>query len=363
MTIKGRAAVLVDDFKFEIRELPVPPIEDDGILVKVSACGLCGSDLHVWRGEIKLHNYILGHELTGRVHSLGKRVRTDSHDRPLKEGDRVIFTYFSPCHRCYQCTRGEFTNCLYNFRGMKSVAEYPYAHGGYSDYYYIKPGTFVFKMDTKLSDEALTPINCAAGTVMEGIERAQLRPGDAVVVQGAGGLGLYAVAAAKARGAGLVISIDGQAPRLELAKKVGADHTININEVKDAKDRVARVKELVGYRTGADAVVEVVGYPAVVPEGLEMLRPGGRYIEIGCIFKNSFVNVDFNRILHGIKYIVPVSYYSPWLLPAAVMMLEQGSPLANLGSHTFSLDNINEAFKKSEWKDTKTEVIRSIVKP
>ncbi|MBM3945088.1 MAG: hypothetical protein FJ317_06320, partial [SAR202 cluster bacterium] len=104
LAIKGRAAVLVDDFKFEIRELPAPPVEEDGILVKVTACGLCGSDLHVWRGEIKAHNYILGHELTGRVHSLGKKVKTDSHNVPLKEGDRVIFSYFTPCHRCYQCT-------------------------------------------------------------------------------------------------------------------------------------------------------------------------------------------------------------------------------------------------------------------
>lgn len=363
MTITGRAAVLVDDFKFEIREYPTPPVEDDGILVKVSAGGLCGSDLHIWRGELPLHNYILGHEVTGIVHSMGKKVSTDSHNRPLKEGDRVIFTYFTPCHRCYHCTRGEFTNCMANFQGMKSVDEYPYCHGGYADYYYVNPGTFIFKVDSQLSDEALTPVNCAAGTVMEGIERAQLRPGDAVVVQGAGGLGLYAVAAARERGAGLIISIDGQAPRLELAKKVGADHTININDLPNAEDRIARVKELVGFRTGADAVVEVVGYPAVVPEGLEMLRLGGKYIEVGCIFQGSFVNVDFNRILHGIKYIVPVSFYSPWLLPAAVRMLERGSPLADLGSHSFSLDNINEAFQQSEWKDTKTEVIRSIVKP
>jgi D-arabinose 1-dehydrogenase-like Zn-dependent alcohol dehydrogenase len=353
----------VDDFKFDIREYPAPPVEPDGILIKVTACGLCGSDLHVWRGEIKLHNYILGHELVGRVHSLGKNIKTDNYARPLKEGDRVIFTYFSPCHRCYHCTRGLYTDCPTNFKGFKNVIDYPYANGGYADYYYLKPGTFVFKVDSKLSDDALTPVNCAAGTVMEGIERATLRPDDAVVVQGAGGLGLYAVAAAKARGAGVIISIDGQAPRLELAKQCGATHTIDITEIKDPAARVARVKEIVGYRTGADAVVEVVGYPAVVPEGLEMLRPGGKYIEIGCIFKNSMVNVDFNRILHGIKYIVPVSYYSPWLLPSAVDMLERGSPLTKLMSHTFSLDKINDAFQASEWKDRKTQVIRSIVKP
>ena len=103
MAERGRAAALVDDYKFEIREYPTPEVEPEGILVKVTGCGVCGSDLHIWRGEIKLHGYITGHELVGRVHSMGSKVSTDYLQKPLKEGDRVIFTYFTPCHRCYNC--------------------------------------------------------------------------------------------------------------------------------------------------------------------------------------------------------------------------------------------------------------------
>lgn len=369
MPERGRAAVLVDDYTFEIRELPTPEVEPEGILIRVTGCGVCGSDLHLWRGDIKLHGFIHGHELVGRVHSMGSGVSTDYLQQPLKEGDRVIFTYFTPCHRCYTCIRGEYTDCAFNFQMFKSVEEYPYCHGGYADYYYLRPGTFVFRVDSDLSDEALTSVNCAAGTVMEGIERSNLQAGHAIVFQGAGGLGLYGIAYARERGAGPIIAIDGQQPRLELAKQCGADYTININEITDPGDRIERVKELVGGgRSGADTVVEVVGFPGVVPEGLEMLRPGGRYIEIGNISAKSMVEIDINRVLHGIKYIIPVSFYSPRLLPAALEMLERTRdryPLVDLMSHSFDLEDINKAFETSEWfgKDRKTPVTRAVVKP
>jgi threonine dehydrogenase-like Zn-dependent dehydrogenase len=177
------------------------------------------------------------------------------------------------------------------------------------------------------------------------------------------------MAYARERGAGPIIAIDGQKPRLDLALQCGADYVIDINEMPDPQDRIARVKELVGGgRSGADTVVEVVGFPSVVPEGLEMLRPGGRYIEIGNISAKSMVEIDINRVLHGIQYIVPVSFYSPQLLPAALDMLERTKdryPLVDLMSHTFSLEDINKAFEASEWfgKDRKTTVTRAVVVP
>jgi D-arabinose 1-dehydrogenase-like Zn-dependent alcohol dehydrogenase len=370
MAERGRAAVLVADRKFEIREFPTPEVDPEGILVSVTGGGVCGSDLHIWRGEIKMHNFILGHELVGRVHSLGKNVSTDYLQKPLKEGDRVVFSYWTPCHRCYHCIRGQYTDCLYNFQGFKSIEDYPYCHGGFADYYYLQPGTFVFKVESdELSDEVLTSVNCAAGTVMEGIERSNIEGGDAIVFQGAGGLGMYGITYARERGAGVIIAIDGQQPRLDLALQCGADYTININEIPDPEDRVAKVKELVGGgRSGADTVVEVVGYPGVVPEGLEMLRPGGKYVEIGCIWPNAMATIDMEKVLHGIRHIVPVSFYRPQLIPAAIEMLERTKdkyPLTNLMSHTFSLEDINKAFELSEWSgtDRKTAVTRAIIKP
>ena len=374
MTLTGKAAVLLEPFKFELREYPAPPVEPDGILISVSAAGVCGSDLHMWRGDRlmtdrngKRAGFIQGHELVGRVHTLGSNISTDHLGRSLKEGDRVIFSYYTPCHRCYHCIRGEFTDCPANFTGRRSVEEFPYCHGGFADYYYLKPGTFVFKVGDTLSDEALTPINCAMVTVMAALERSRMRTGDAVVIQGAGGLGLYATLYAREKGAGLIITIDGQEPRLELARQCGADHTINVNVTKDAQERVQQVKDLCGPRGGADVVVEVAGFPQVVPEGLEMVRPGGTYVEVGNVIPGSNVEVDFNRILHGIKYVVPTSFYEPWLLPVAVDLLERTKdryPLAGLVSHSFPLEDINEAFRQSEWlREGGTPVVRSVLTP
>ena len=374
MVLTGKAAVLVEPFKFELREYPVPPVEPGGILIKVSAAGLCGSDLHLWRGDIIVKDssgqpepFVTGHEIIGRVHSLGQGVSTDYLARPLKEGDRVVFSYYTPCHRCYHCIRGEYTDCPANFGGLKSVNEYPYCNGGFAEYYYLKPGTFVFKVEDGFSDEVLTPVNCAMATVMAALERSRMRTGDAVVIQGAGGLGLYAALYAREKGAGLIISIDGQSARLDLAKQCGADYTINVNKVKDSAERIERVKELCGPRNGADVVVEVAGFPQVVVEGLEMVRPGGTYVEVGNISSPSIVEVDFNRILHGIKYIVPTSFYEPWLLPVGLEILERTKdryPITKIVSHSFALDDISEAFRESEWLGNEdTPVIRSVIRP
>ena len=337
----GKAAVFVDAHHFEMTELPTPPVEPGGVLVKITSAGICGSDLHYWRGEMKPilsgapGPVILGHEMTGVVHTLGDGVTTDSMGRPLKEGDRIVYTYFYPCRRCYICLRGELNNCPNRFRFRASIEEYPYCSGGFAEYYYLNPGHFVFKVPDKLSDESVTAANCAVPQVIYGLNQANVRLGDSVVIQGAGGLGIYAAAAANEMGAGQVISIDGQSSRLELAQRCGADHTININEHTTPDSRVERVKELTDGR-GADVVLEVVGYPEVVPEGLAMLRRGGTFVEIGNIWADSNVTLDMSKILWGVTRIVPTAHYDPYTLPVALDFLVRTLdkyPLTQVMSH------------------------------
>src|SRR4029079_5078215 len=131
-------------------------------------------------------------------------------------------------------------------------------------------------------DEAIAPVNCALCQVLHGLEYADMKFGDVVVIQGAGGLGTYAPVIAAEKGASKVISIDAQAPRLELARQCGATDVIDLNELPTPEARVQRVKDLTDGR-GADVVVEVVGLAAATVEGLDMVRFNGKFIDIGNI--------------------------------------------------------------------------------
>jgi D-arabinose 1-dehydrogenase-like Zn-dependent alcohol dehydrogenase len=116
MATTGKAAVFFGPGKpFEIRELKLPELEPDAVLIKVSLANVCGSDLHFWRGDAPLRlpddGWIFGHEMMGRVAKLGKNVKTDSLGRPLREGDRVAYTYFYPCGRCYVCLNKQPAAC------------------------------------------------------------------------------------------------------------------------------------------------------------------------------------------------------------------------------------------------------------
>jgi L-iditol 2-dehydrogenase len=370
---KGRAAVFVGPRHFEMIELPPVSVGPGGIRVKILAGGICGSDLHFWRGEIepiltgKQGPVILGHEMAGVVDTLGPDISTDSMGRPLKEGDRVVFTYFFPCRRCYNCLRGELNHCPTRFRFRASIEEFPYCNGGFAEYYYLFPGHFVFKVPDELPDAAAAAVNCAAAQVVYGLRQADMRLGDHVVIQGAGGLGINAAAAAKEMGAASVIAIDGVPSRLQLARKCGADQTIDINEYETSEARIERVKELTEGR-GADVVMEVVGYPQVVPEGIAMTRKGGAFVEIGNIWPNSNVTLDVSKVLWGQVRIIPATHYDPYILPVTVDMLTRTRdkyPLTSVMSHSFPLEQIGEAFEAAEWagKAEGTAVIRAMVAP
>ncbi len=369
----GKAAIFVEPYRFEITDLPTREVEPGAVLVNVTSAGVCGSDLHYWRGEMKPKitgrpgPVILGHEMTGVVHTLGSGVSTDSMGRPLSEGDRVVFTYFFPCGRCYVCLRGELNHCPHRFRFRASVEEDPYCSGGFAEYYYLHPGHYVFRVPDELPDEAVTAANCAVSQVIYGLQIGGARMGDSVVIQGAGGLGLYATAAARDMGAARVITIDGIAPRLDMARRCGADHVIDINEYATPEARIERVKELTGG-WGADVCLEVVGYPQVVAEGLQMLRPGGALVEIGNIWENSNVTLDLSKVIWGQTRIIPAAHYHPQALPAALDFLVRTRdryPLTSVMSHSYPLERIGEAFEQSEWlgKSEDTAITRAFVAP
>jgi threonine dehydrogenase-like Zn-dependent dehydrogenase len=171
------------------------------------------------------------------------------------------------------------------------------------------------------------------------------------VVQGAGGLGLNLIAAARDMGASTIIAVDAIPGRLELAKEFGADHTISIREFPSAADRIAAVRELTnGY--GASHVADVAGVRGVIEEGIEMLGPGGCYLEIGSIVPGFAFPMDpLVACQRGLRFI-GFFQYDTRLLPRALNFVQRTRdrvPWDRVISHTFPLDEINDAFARAEW--------------
>jgi threonine dehydrogenase-like Zn-dependent dehydrogenase len=363
----GRIAVLrAYGGDFELREYPVPDPEPGAILVRLTRAGICGSDLHIWRGEMKEiygalpRDLTFGHEMCGRVERLGAGVTTDSAGQPLREGDRITFAYFFPCGRCRVCQRDEMGSCPRKTRPNRVAGTPPYFNNAYGEFYYLRPNHHAYRIPAEISDTAATPANCALAQVLYGLTRAGLSFGDAVVVQGAGGLGLNAVAVARDMGADRIIVLDRIPERLELARAFGADHALSLGDLSTAEKRIQAVMDLTGG-FGADVVADFVGYPEVLPEGLRMLRSGGSYLEVGSIAPGNVFSYDATALVRGNTRLVATSNYSPWALAEALAFLRRNLtrfPFDRLVSHVYPLERISEAFHEADWMQRGGEGLR-----
>ena len=227
----------------------------------------------------------------------------------------------------------------------------PYFNNAYGDYYYLRPGAAVFRIPDEISDDIATPANCALAQVLYGLTRAGLRQGDTAVIQGAGGLGLNAIAVACDMGADRVIVLDRIAARLELARDFGADHTLSLVDLTTPERRIQAVMDLTGG-FGADIVADFVGYPEVVPEGIRMLRSGGCYLEVGSIAPGNVFSYDATALVRANTRLVATSNYSPWALAQALAFVRRNLgrfPFDRLVSHVFPLERITEAFQQADW--------------
>jgi threonine dehydrogenase-like Zn-dependent dehydrogenase len=353
----------------ELTEYEVPDPGPDELLVRIKLASICGSDLHMWRGEVPWFQKapgIQGHEMSGHVEKLGANRTTDTLGRPLKEGDRVAYAYFIPCGQCWACLGGT-TGCPNRYRTRNTVTadQPPHFLGAYAEYYLIKANQWVFKVPNGLSDDLVAPINCALSQVIYGLNQIGVWLGDTVVVQGAGGLGIYACGVAKDMGAGRVIAIDSIPARLALARRFGADETINLRELPSSEQRVQRVKDLTDG-VGADVCVEVVGIAGVVQEGIEMTRVGGRYLWMGNIVPGMEAEIVPHDVVRQPKTIRGVLAYDRWVLPRAldwVNRTQHKYPFHELVGASFPLEQINEAFEQAEWSAGKGSVARTVIVP
>ncbi len=353
MSSTNRAALFYEPGRpFEIAEFPIPEPRPGGLTLKITRTNICGSELHIWRGDGRLgqvvtpEGRILGHEATGSVYALGDDVMTDWNGAPLAEGDRLAFQYFRPCGRCRNCMRGLSEACRQSFSIQRGeLTQWPYTRGTFSDYLYLHPGQAIFKVPDNVTDTMVVSANCALAQVIMGLERVNVEMGDRVVIQGCGGLGVYACAIAKERGAEMVIAIDSIPERLELARQMGADEVIDISEITDSRARINAVKDLTDG-DGADVVAELVGAAEVINEGLRMLNWGGRYLEIGVFFTGTSFDCDPGRLTAQNQRIEAVASYDAVSLQRAIEFLSRNAERLPLDEvvQDYALEDINQAF-------------------
>ncbi|MCJ7719987.1 MAG: alcohol dehydrogenase catalytic domain-containing protein, partial [Candidatus Hadarchaeum sp.] len=248
-----KAAVITKPNEIEIQNFSKPKVADDAILVKIKACGVCGTDVHIFRGHQKTTPFPLipGHEFSGVVEELGKNANESLvvHSGELAEGDVVTVVPGLPCGRCYYCKNMPHYPNLCTSRlvygGSRTSKNPPHLYGGFAEYIYIEPQSWVYKLPNGMPFEVGALAEPMA-VATRALERAGKGFGivTTVLVQGAGPIGLLAIAAAKVAGAGEVIVIDRVDQRLRMAKRMGADEVVDMREFKTPQERIKRVLEL-----------------------------------------------------------------------------------------------------------------------
>jgi len=344
---EGRLAVYAaPNAPFHIDAYPLRAPEAGEVLVRIRMATICRSDIHSYQGHRPNPcPGVLGHEIIGVIEALGEGVELDMRGDPLRIGDRITWSeYFIP-------GRNYFTEVLdlpqksrgVDKYGHMAVSQGPHHHGGFGEYCYILPQSWILRLPDALTDEEATPLNCGVATMIAVTEAAGIRIGQTVVIQGLGLLGLYGAAIAKARGARAVIGIDTVAERRERAYKFGVD--LALDPTIAAADLLYAVREICRPE-GADVVIEVCGVPDVIPLGMEMLRIGGTYVLGGVVNPQALVTLDANLLLRKMLTLRGVHNYHPRNLIEAldfVVANRTRFPFHELVDGKYPLDRVGDA--------------------
>ncbi|MDX2037996.1 MAG: zinc-binding dehydrogenase [Isosphaeraceae bacterium] len=288
-----------------------------GLLARVAACTLCGSDLHSVEGRRTVAvPTILGHEILGVVEAFGEgAARTDAAGDELREGDRITWAIVAACGACVFCERGLPQKCEYQTKyGHERIRPGLELTGGLADRVQLVPGTAIFRVPEHLPDEVACPANCATATVAAAFEAAGPVEGRDVLILGAGMLGITAVACARASGARTVIACDRDAARAETAARFGADAVASPETLTETIARTTSGR-------GIDAAIELTGAPESFEAALAAARVGGSIVLVGSVFPSRPVEVAPERVVRGCLTIRGVHNYAPRHLKQAIDFL------------------------------------------
>lgn len=340
-----RAAVQTGPRSMEMREFPRPQIGTDDGLLRIEACGICGSDVEQYKGTLGDHRrypMVPGHEPLGVIDEVGDRA---AERWGVEPGDRVALEILLPCRSCELCLVGRYMSCR-NKRGSygsNPPADGPAIVGGYAEYVYLHPNAVLHKMDPKIPAEEAVMFNPLGAGVRWACHLGEVQLGDTVLVLGAGQRGLTSVIAAKAAGAGTVIvtGLEKDRSKLELARSFGADATINV----EAEDTVERVREITDGAL-ADVVLELTPMATQpVGDALDAVRHGGRVVLAGLKGRQP-VELMTDLIIHKAATVVGAYGVDARAYSEAIRIIESRRfPLAKLHTHTFGLDDTAHAIE------------------
>ncbi len=349
-----RAAVLDKaGAALHVETIPVPVPRSGEILVKVAACGVCHTDLHVIKGEVGFPTpCVLGHEISGTVSALGPGVQGPA------IGTQVVCAFIMPCGTCRFCAQGRDDLCetFFSMNRLKGTLYdgetrlgrvdgtplWMYSMGGLAEYAVV-PATDVFPLPSgvPLADAAI--LGCAVFTAYGAIRNsADIRPGESVAVIAVGGVGMNLIQVAKAFGANPIIAVDLLDEKLEMAKRLGATHVVN-----GAKENAVEAVRAITGGEGVDASFEALGRPETFIQASEVLRDGGRMVAIGIAPGTTTAPLEITRLVRRSQRIIG-SYGArtrtdmPKLLALAGKGVVQPSAII---SRRLGLDDVDQAYK------------------
>ena len=351
----AKVAMLTAQKKIEVKEYPIPALQDDDILVRVEGCGVCGTDVHEWKGDpFGLIPVTLGHEGTGEIIALGKNVKTDTAGKPIKVGDKIVTSVIS-CGECHVCRNHPANTNLCDKQGVFGLIPHSDQNpltGWFASHLLIrgKGSTYFVVNDLDLQERMLLELACVC---VHALKRANttglINFNSKVLVQGLGPVGLVMISVLRAAGVNHIVAIDGTPKRLEMAKKLGAKTVISFKEISSLEERVNLVKSAANG-VGVDFAFQCTGAPMAAKDIYEYIRRGGGMCEMGFFVNNGEYTVNPHFAMCNKEISIVGSWdYSADDYPTTMAFLRQARemniPIKELITHTFPLDKLNEAME------------------
>lgn len=283
------------------QDKPVPELSPGDVLVKVKYCGICGSDVHGYLNGIMVPpGTVMGHECSGVVAKTGEAVVD------FTPGDRVVVKPIPQCGECHNCQKGQYSLCAKAFE--RAIGITPQNDGAFAEYVRIRyPKEMLFKLPEKVTFQEAALVE-PLSTSLHAIRLSRFKPGDRVVVIGAGMIGLGTLQFLKLGGAGKIICLEISSKKSELAMKMGAD--IVFNPLTEGEDLMKKIYSLTDG-IGADIVFECAGVPVAFQTCIHYVKSGGQVMVVGINDKDVAIN-PFTMVLKEIEMKAVLGYYDEY---------------------------------------------------